>query len=92
MSEPRTRPCTDSEALLDVMGRLRQVYPNTLQVRNIGRREREQSPQGSRDMLRQGHLELFDAFFRDIQDEVMTEEQRVFLKDLQDSMPEGKGE
>lgn len=76
----------DTGALLDVMGKLRSVYPNVMQMQNIGVREGGPSPDASREMLEKSHLDLFEAFFEEIQEEPVSDEQRQYMVSLLESI------
>jgi exonuclease SbcD len=73
----------DTGAILDVMGKLRQVYPNVLHIeRPQFTLDRElQSIKG--DHRKIGDKELFTAFFREMTgDDISDEEQRVFIEQI----------
>lgn len=80
---------TDRQAVLDVMGKLRSVYPNVLQMQHIGLRESGPDPEAGRDMLRKSYLELFEEFFEDVQDEPLSEAQRACLAGILDGLDGG---
>lgn len=79
---------TDRVALLDVMGKLRRVYPNVLQAQLPLREQVAGVAPAQRDDLRQNHEALFADFFRDIQGDDMTEGQRECLRGVLESLRE----
>ena len=65
---------TDRHAILDPMAKLREVYPNVLQLEKPGMLiTGEQTMQ--REKLKRGELEMFRDFFTQVYGEALTEEQ-----------------
>ena len=77
---------TDTEALLDVMGKLRAVYPNVLQAQLLTRQRPEVSPMASREMLQKSQLDLFSEFFKEVQGAAMSDQQTAYLVDVLDTL------
>lgn len=77
---------TDTEALLDVMGKLRSVYPNVLQAQLLHREQPGDAPIASRERLKKSHLTLFGEFFQEVQGEPMADEQADYLKQMLDGL------
>ncbi|MGM0526252.1 MAG: exonuclease SbcCD subunit D [Pseudomonadota bacterium] len=78
---------TDKEALLNPMARLRQVYPNVLELR----KQRFQAQVGdtiaaAREQLKRSDLDVFADFFKQVQEQPMSEQQRqhvaVLIEDI----------
>jgi exonuclease SbcD len=70
---------SDKKAILDPMGRLRQVYPNVLHLERPGLLEYGQLEEMGQQRLRQSERQLFGSFFQQMTgDEPSTEQERVF--------------
>ena len=70
---------SDKKAILDPMGRLRQVYPNVLHLERPGLLESGQLEEMGQQRLRQSERQLFGSFFQQMTgDEPSTEQERVF--------------
>lgn len=72
---------TDRHALLDPMGKLRQVYPNVLHIEKPGMLEMSDQVI-SRDKLKRGELEMFRDFFEQVHGQGLTEEQDQAIKTI----------
>ncbi|HEY8034490.1 MAG TPA: exonuclease SbcCD subunit D [Methylobacter sp.] len=70
---------TDRHAILDPMGKLRQVYPNVLHLEKPGMLEMSDQ-QLSRDKLKCGELEMFRDFFEQVHGQGLTPEQDEAIK------------
>lgn len=79
---------SDTQSIIDVMGKLRDVYPNVLQMQNTGIRDSAKLPGASQEMLKKSHMSLFEGFFNDIQEEEISEEQRSYMKSLLETLVE----
>lgn len=79
---------SNTESIIDVMGKLRDVYPNVLQMQNTGIRDTGKLPGASQEMLKKGHMSLFEDFFKDIQEEELSEEQRSYMENLLEALTE----
>jgi|TARA_B110000116_G_scaffold271829_1_gene293886 exonuclease SbcD len=65
---------TDIHAILDPMGKLRQVYPNVLHLERPGLMS-EGQVHCARDILKRGSLEMFKDFFTQVSGNQLTEAQ-----------------
>lgn len=65
---------TDKHALLDPMGKLRQVYPNVLHIEKPGMLDMSDQPI-NRDKLKRGELDMFRDFFAQVHGQALTPEQ-----------------
>jgi exonuclease SbcD len=76
----------DTSAILDPLGRLREVYPNTLQIERP-ELERERGP-GARpaDILRRGDAELFADFFAHVTGESLDDAQAASFAETLDGL------
>ncbi|WP_262965889.1 exonuclease SbcCD subunit D [Methylobacter psychrophilus] len=70
---------TDRHAILDPMGKLRQVYPNVLHLEKPGMLEMSDH-QASRDKLKCGEFEMFRDFFEQVHGKGMSPEQDEAIK------------
>ena len=79
---------SNTESILDVMGKLRDVYPNVLQMQNTGIRDPDRLPGASREMLKKSHMNLFKEFFKEVQDEALTDAQSAYMESLLEALAE----
>lgn len=79
---------SNTESIIDVMGKLRDVYPNVLQMQNTGIREPGKLPGASREMLKKSHMNLFEEFFTEVHEEELSDEQRAYMVDLLENLAE----
>jgi exonuclease SbcD len=77
---------TDRQAMLDVMGRLREVYPNVLQMQYVGFHDAQLPVGASQERLGKSHLALFEEFFEAIEKEPLTDPQRACLETVLDAL------
>ena len=74
---------TDTHAILDVMNKLRDVYPNVLHLERPGL-VTQRSVQADRERLQRGELSMFRDFYRQVTDEELTEEQnKIVTRELE---------
>jgi exonuclease SbcD len=75
----------DKHAILDPMGKLREVYPNVLHLERPGL-----NPVGDvqlkRDALKKNELDMFKDFYSQIQGEQLSDEQNTIVKQLIDEI------
>ncbi len=67
---------TDKNAILDAMGKLRDVYPNVLHLERTGLMSDNTKVELSRDHIKKGELDMFSDFFAQVSGEPMTDEQQ----------------
>ena len=82
---------TDTHALLDPMGRLREVYPHVLHLERPAL-ERAAQAAPARPREGQGDPELFAAFFEQVTGEALTDEQAQAFAGLLDELRRGERE
>jgi exonuclease SbcD len=82
---------TDKHALLDPMGKLRQVYPNVLHIEKPGFLAMSDQPI-NRDKLKRGELDMFRDFFEQVQGEAMDAEQNQALQAVIAAIHKAEGE
>jgi len=75
---------TDTHAILDVMSKLREVYPNVLHLERPGLMARSESLQVGRERLKQGELAMFEDFFDQVKGETLCDEQRTIVTETLD--------
>ncbi len=70
---------TDTHAILDVMSKLREVYPNVLHLERPGLMARGEGLEVNRDRLKKGELAMFEDFFGQVSGEALSEKQREIV-------------
>ncbi len=70
---------TDSHAILDLMSKLRQVYPNVLHIERPGLMGNGEKVAANRERLQKGELALFGDFFQQVTGEDLSKEQRQII-------------
>lgn len=71
---------TDRQAILDPMGKLREVYPNVLHLEKPGMLAASEQPL-KREKLKRGELEMFSDFFLQVSGQPLSEAQSEALRD-----------
>jgi exonuclease SbcD len=71
---------SDRKAILDVMGKLRDVYPNVLHVERPAMQEGTESGLRGREYLKRSELELFQAFHEEVTGEDLEQEAEAVLE------------
>ncbi|AKH19178.1 exonuclease SbcCD subunit D [Sedimenticola thiotaurini] len=82
---------SDSHAILDIMGKLRQVYPNVLHLERPGLMANGEQRTLHREQLKRGELALFDDFYQQVRGENLTPEQRSLIADLLEQIHQEEG-
>jgi len=77
---------TDSHAILDVMSKLREVYPNVLHLERPGLMARGEALQVGRERLKQGELVMFEDFFDQVSGQPLSAEQRAVVAAALDAL------
>jgi exonuclease SbcD len=77
---------TDTHAILDVMSKLREVYPNVLHLERPGLMARSEALQAGRERLQQGELAMFEDFFDQVAGEKLSDEQRAIVSAAIDAL------
>ena len=72
---------TDTQAILDVMGKLRAVYPNVLHIERPGLQLPEQT-NARKALLHKGELAMFADFYQEVSGQALSDEQQVFMQQL----------
>ena len=71
---------TDTHAILDPMGKLREVYPNVLHLEKIGVFSGESKTAMDREKLKRSELDMFRDFFRQISGRDLSEGQDAAVR------------
>lgn len=88
LEQGKTDPCaedylmvqlTDTHAILDAMGKLREVYPNVLHLEKTGIMSVGEKKALNREKLKRGEADMFRDFFNQTTGESLTEEQSTAL-------------
>lgn len=82
---------TDKHALLDPMGKLRQIYPNVLHIEKPGMLANSDQPV-KRDKLKRGELEMFRDFFEQVHEQPLTPEQDEAMQAIINGIHKMEGE
>ena len=79
----------DKDAILDVMGKLRSVYPNVLHLERTGLMAQRESLQLNREHLKQSELSMFKSFFQQVTGDELNSEQDKAVSSLIASLYKG---
>lgn len=82
---------TDKHAILDPMGKLREVYPNVLHLEKPGMMETGEQ-RADREKLKRGELEMFRDFFQQVAGQELTPEQDQAVRQTIATLHKGEGE
>ncbi|MEB8433874.1 exonuclease SbcCD subunit D [Cocleimonas sp. KMM 6892] len=77
---------TDKHAILDPMGKLRQVYPNVLHLERPGLMSSGEQKLAHRDLLKKGELSMFKDFYNQVQDQALDKDQEKVLETILDEI------
>ncbi|MBU2511165.1 exonuclease SbcCD subunit D [bacterium] len=72
---------TDTHAILDIMSKLREVYPNVLHLERPGLMGTGNQPSLHRDHLKRGEMSMFRDFFKQISGEELNPEQAAIVEE-----------
>jgi DNA repair protein SbcD/Mre11 len=76
----------DTAAILDVMGKLREVYPNVLHVERPSLDSSGSTPVRVTDHRRRDHADLFGDFFVEVTGEALSQEQAAAYRSVVDEL------
>ncbi|WP_065188514.1 exonuclease SbcCD subunit D [Shewanella woodyi] len=76
----------DKRAILDPMGKLREVYPNVLHLERTGLMANNSQLAIGRDQIKKGELDMFTDFFSQVSGEPMSEAQQTVMVDAIDEL------
>ncbi|MFQ6371806.1 exonuclease SbcCD subunit D [Shewanella sp. YIC-542] len=81
---------SDTQALLDPMGRLRSRYPNVLHLERTGLMARQRQDNSGRERIKKGELEMFGDFFSQVAGEPMNQAQQQAITTLIETLHKGE--
>ncbi|WP_260293176.1 exonuclease SbcCD subunit D [Sedimenticola hydrogenitrophicus] len=79
----------DRHAILDIMGKLRTVYPNVLHLERPGLMVGGAQRSLQRDQLKRGELAMFRDFYRQVRGEELSAEQQSLISGLLEQIHRG---
>ncbi|WP_411991563.1 exonuclease SbcCD subunit D [Agarivorans sp. DSG3-1] len=79
----------DKSAILDAMGKLRNVYPNVLHLERTGLMAENQQLALHREHVQKGEYDMFSDFFSQVSGESLSDEQQSLLKATIESLHTG---
>lgn len=82
---------SDTHAILDVMNKLREVYPNVLHLERPGLMSRSDGLEASRDRLKKGEMAMFMDFFAQVTGEGLNPEQATIVARTLDALHREEG-
>lgn len=77
---------SDTHAILDIMGKLRAVYPNVLHLERPGLMSTGEQRTLHRDQLKRGEMAMFQDFYQQICGDVLTAEQTKVIAEILESI------
>ncbi len=72
---------SDTHAILDIMGKLREVYPNVLHLERPGLLSASSGQMASRERLKKGEMSMFRDFYEQVRGEPMSGAQDRLLEE-----------
>lgn len=81
---------SDNHAILDVMAKIRQVYPNVLHLERTGLMQQSQAVQVNRDHIKKGELSMFSDFYQQVSGAPLTEQQQGVMQGIIQSLHQSK--
>ncbi len=77
---------SDTHAILDVMNKLRQVYPNVLHLERPGLMSRSERLEASRERLKKGERMMFEDFFKQVTGDALSLDQEKVINETLDAL------
>ncbi|MEH6626917.1 MAG: exonuclease SbcCD subunit D [Motiliproteus sp.] len=77
---------TDKHAILDVMGKLREVYPNVLHLERPGLQAQGEVRMQGREQLKKGELSMFSDFFQQVTGDILDAEQNAVVEKILENL------
>ncbi|WP_299788210.1 exonuclease SbcCD subunit D [uncultured Shewanella sp.] len=81
---------SDKHAILDAMGKLREVYPNVLHLERTGLMSDNGQLEIRRDHIKKGELDMFSEFFSQVSGEPMSDAQQQAMVQAIDELHKGE--
>jgi len=82
---------TDEHAILNAMGKLREVYPNVLHLEKPGMLTGNMNQQLQREKLKASEIDMFRDFFKQVQGRDLTQNQDDALQDVISALHKTEG-
>lgn len=82
---------TDSHAILNAMGKLREVYPNVLHLEKPGIMNANEHHQVQRERIKASELDMFHHFFNQVSGRDLTQDQDDALKEVISTLHKTEG-
>ncbi|BEU03626.1 nuclease SbcCD subunit D [Agarivorans sp. OAG1] len=79
----------DKSAILDAMGKLREVYPNVLHLERTGLMANTDKLELNREHIKKGEYDMFTDFFAQVSGDELSTEQQALLKQTIDQLHRG---
>ncbi|WP_220718199.1 exonuclease SbcCD subunit D [Agarivorans litoreus] len=79
----------DKSAILDAMGKLREVYPNVLHLERTGLMANTDKLELNREHIKKGEYDMFTDFFAQVSGDELSAEQQALLKQTIDQLHRG---
>lgn len=79
----------DKSAILDAMGKLREVYPNVLHLERTGLMANTDKLELNRQHIKKGEYDMFTDFFDQVSGDELSAEQQALLKQTIDQLHRG---
>ncbi|MCE2594394.1 exonuclease SbcCD subunit D [Motilimonas cestriensis] len=76
----------DKTAILDVIGKIRQVYPNVLHIERTGLMAESAQLERRTDHIKKGEMAMFSDFFSQVQGEALSEQQQACINATLDEL------
>jgi exonuclease SbcD len=80
----------DTHAILDAMGKLRDVYPNVLHLEKTGIMAVGEKRDMNREMLKRKPLDLFHDFYEQVSGQKISDDQSKALEDILSKLDAGE--
>lgn len=81
---------TDTQAILDIMGKLRRVYPNVLHLERPGLMPEGEVAGLQREQLKRGELAMFRDFYQQVRGEVLAPQAETVIADILEQIHRGE--
>lgn len=82
---------TDTHAILDIMGKLRAVYPNVLHLERPGLMAMGEQKSPHRDQLKRGEMAMFQDFYQQVRGEALAPDQKAIIAAALEKIHRGEG-
>ena len=80
---------TDTHAILDVMGKLREVFPNILHLERPGLMAQRSDQAVAPQQLNTNELSMFEDFFGQVMQRELTKDEKALVEQVIDNVQQG---